>query len=423
MVFGPLFHGSDDTTPAAEAGPTTTSLAVRNRAKAEDAFGLLSIGGWLVDAGDSDLSLDVRFAGHERTLTADEAFGPLTSNGTRSVEFHLMTHLVPDGVHQVEAAAIMPDGSRIEFPVLELDIRNDSALARQVAQDLREHGTPPIVGRIIDSTLFPYGNGTAHAWFDADLDDDIPINLEPAADAAMAQRHLLRWGFCVLHEQLPLKLAEEFKRELSTAIDQGELIWRPGSSDRIHGAHEKLPAARAVWLYPPVLEFLEAYFKDTPCACQTLTYVNGSEQNAHQDSIHLTPYPNGFMCGVWVALEDVRDNSGELFVYPGSHRTGSLRATPLGLHKVVNEDYSHYTVFDREIMNLVESHGYERVVYQPKAGQILVWHENLIHGGSPRVDQDRTRLSVVSHYFAKGAIGFYDSRGEAAGLETLDSTE
>ena len=103
-----------------------------------------------------------------------------------------------------------------------------------------------------------------------------------------------------------------------------------------------------------VLEFLENYFKDTPCACQTLTYVNGSEQNAHQDSIHLTPYPNGFMCGVWVALEDVQENSGELFVYPGSHRCGSLRAGPLGLHKVVNDDYSHYAVFDQAIRDLVD---------------------------------------------------------------------
>ena len=126
------------------------------------------------------------------------------------------------------------------------------------------------------------------------------------------------------------------------------------------------------------------------------------------------------MCGVWCALEDVKENSGELFVYPGSHRSGSLRATPLGIPKVENDDYSQYVIFDQAIRDLIESEGYERLVYRPKAGQILVWHENLIHGGSPRLDHDKTRLSVVSHYFAKGAIGYYDSRGEAASLETLD---
>ena len=399
---------------------SATSLRMRNRGKASDGFGLISLNGWVLGAGDRELTLDVSFGGHQRRLTGKEAFGPLSSDGSRLVEFHVVTHLVSDGPHQVEATVITGDGRRVEFPSFSLDIDNGSNLGRQVAHDLEEYGTPAIVGRIIDSTMFPYGNGTAKAWFDADFDDDIPMSLDPAPDAETAQRHLLRWGFCVLHEQLPAQLVEDFKQQLSTAIERGDLSYRAGSSDRIHGAHQKMPAARTVWLYPPVLQFLEDYFKDTPCACQTLTYVNGSEQAAHQDSIHLTPYPNGFMCGVWVALEDVQENSGELFVYPGSHRTGSLRATPLGIPKVENDDYSQYVIFDQAIRDLIDEHGYERLVYRPKAGQILVWHENLIHGGSPRIDHSRTRLSVVSHYFAKGAVGYYDSRGEAAALETLD---
>lgn len=403
-----------------EGGVSVTSLSMRNRGKANDAFGLLSIVGWVVGDAGPTFKLNVKFAGHERTFDASEVTGPSTGGDSRMVEFHLVTHLATNGSHEVEAVLVTESGAGTAFPPLRLEIDNRTDLGGQVARDLREFGTPAIVGRIIDSSLFPYERGTAHAWFDADFDDDIPLSLQPAEDAETAQRHLLRWGFCVLHEQLPAELVEDFKRELTAAIDNGELTYRAGSSDRIHGAHQKLSSARAVWLYPPVLNFLQNFFKDTPCACQTLTYVNGSEQNAHQDSIHLTPYPNGFMCGVWCALEDVQENSGELFVYPGSHRSGSLRATPLGLHKVVNDDYSHYAIFDQAIRDLIESEGYERLVYRPKAGQILVWHENLIHGGSPRIDQSRTRLSVVSHYFAKGAIGFYDSRGEAAALETLD---
>lgn len=417
MVLGSSVGTSDSR--AAEPSFSVTSLGIRNRSKASDAFGLLCINGLILNADDSEPTVEVEFGGYKCDLSAAEAICPPTQDGTRLVEFHLITHLVADGLQTVNAALVTGD-SRVEFPPLQLEINNDSNLGRQVSRDLREFGTRPVVGRIIDSTLFPYENGTARAWFNSDFEDDVPMSLEPAPDAQTAQRHLLRWGFCVLHEQLPARIVAEFKEQLSAAIERGDLTYRAGSSDRIHGAHQKLPAARAVWLYPPVLEFLENYFKDTPCACQTLTYVNGSEQNAHQDSIHLTPYPNGFMCGVWVALEDVQENSGELFVYPGSHRSGSVRATPLGLEKVVNNDYSQYVLFDRAISDIIEAEGYERLVYRPKAGQILVWHENTIHGGSPRLDHSRTRLSVVSHYFAKGAIGYYDSRGEAASLETLD---
>lgn len=124
------------------------------------------------------------------------------------------------------------------------------------------------------------------------------------------------------------------------------------------------------------------------------------------------------MCGVWIALEDVQADSGELFVYPGSHKTPRLRARDLGLEKV-DQDYSSYTIFDAAIQNLLKDGGYERVEYRPKAGQVLVWHENLIHGGSPRRNRELTRLSIVSHYFAKGAVSYYDGRGEAAALEIL----
>jgi hypothetical protein len=107
-----------------------------------------------------------------------------------------------------------------------------------------------------------------------------------------------------------------------------------------------------------------------------------------------------------------------IFVFPGSHKTTRLRANELGLAKV-SSDYSSYVVFDKAIQQLLADGGYERVDYLPKAGQILVWHENLIHGGSYRRDRSKTRLSIVSHYFAKGSVAYYDSRGEAATLEQL----
>lgn len=396
-----------------------TPLQLRNRKRADDAFGLLCVVGWVVgDAPLEDAKIHVRVGGLSKTLSAEEAMGAL-HEGARIVEINLMTHLIADGPQFVEIEVEARDGSRIAFQPLSMDVRNDTELAHKVAADLRAHGTPTIIGRIIDSTMFPYDDGKARAWFEADTENGEPLSFEPSADNEAAERHLQRWGFCILPETLPEALIVAFKSDLNKAIDNGDLVYRRGTSDRIHGAHDKLESARNVWLYPPVLDFLKKHFGDTPCACQTLTYVNGSQQGAHQDTIHLTPYPAGFMSGVWIALQDIEEGSGELFVYPGSHLNDRLRTEKLGLHKVVNDDYSHYGVFDKAVADLLEAGGYERVVYRPKAGQILVWHENLAHGGSPRIHQERERLSVVSHYFARGAVGYYDARGEAAGLETL----
>jgi ectoine hydroxylase-related dioxygenase (phytanoyl-CoA dioxygenase family) len=351
----------------------------------------------------------------EASLTPEEA-GRDSADGNVHVRFHLMTHLLANGEQAIEATVEFESGERAVFPRTTLQVTNSGPLAEAVAHDLRAHGAPAIFGWVVDSTLFPYAGGRARAQFDLAA-NDAPLSLEPATDLDAAHRHLRRWGFCILPQTLPAEIVESFRIELDLALETGRLPYRRGSSDRIHNAH-RLPSGRAIWLYPPVLSFLEAHFQDTPCACQTLTYVNGSQQSAHQDTIHLTPYPAGYMCGVWIALEDVHPDSGELFVYPGSHREKRLRATELGLEKV-DTDYSSYGVFDRGVMDLVGDGGYELIRYRPKAGQILVWHENLAHGGSPRADMSKTRLSIVSHYFARGGVAYYDSRGEAAALEAL----
>lgn len=391
------------------------NLYTANRVPGSTAFGLIALAADF-NAQDRPAYAVARIGDLSVRLSADDCIVKLPHQGWRFL-FHVVTHLLPQGAHTATAHVYWDDGRNDEFEQISLLVENDTALALQVAADLSQYGTPTIFGRVVDSSLFPYQRGQARAWFDESEPTDAALSFVEAPDLEGAHRHLERWGFCILPERLSGELIQQFRKELFEAIASGAITHVPGSSERIHHAH-RLPAGRAIWLYPPVLEFLKSHFRDAPCACQTLTYIHGSEQGAHQDTIHLTPYPSGFMCGVWIALEDVQADSGELFVYPGSHKTPRLRARDLGLEKV-DQDYSSYTIFDAAIQNLLKDGGYERVEYRPKAGQVLVWHENLIHGGSPRRNRELTRLSIVSHYFAKGAVSYYDGRGEAAALEIL----
>jgi ectoine hydroxylase-related dioxygenase (phytanoyl-CoA dioxygenase family) len=43
-----------------------------------------------------------------------------------------------------------------------------------------------------------------------------------------------------------------------------------------------------------------------------------------------------------------------------------------------------------------------------KEGDILIWHANLIHGGSKRNDTQLSRRAMVGHYFGEGALCFGD---------------
>lgn len=389
-------------------------LYTANRVAGSSAFGLIALAGDFNTETRPDYAI-LTVGDQTLRLTAEECIAKLP-DGWRFL-CHVVTHLFPGGPTNARADIYWDGGASDELGEILLSIDNGSELAAEVAADLRAHGTPALFGRVVDSSLFPYEEGKTRAWFDQIQPIETPLSFEEAQDLEGAHRHLERWGFCILPQRLPAELIQKFRAELFEAVANGQINHTEGSSERIHHAH-RLPAGRSIWLYPPVLEFLNSHFRDIPCACQTLTYIHGSEQGAHQDTIHLTPYPAGFMCGVWIALEDVQPDSGELFVYPGSHRTTRLRARNLGLEKV-DQDYSSYAVFDTEIKRLLREGGFERVEYRPKAGQILVWHENLIHGGSQRRNRDLTRLSIVSHYFAQGAVSYYDSRGEAAALEIL----
>ena len=43
-----------------------------------------------------------------------------------------------------------------------------------------------------------------------------------------------------------------------------------------------------------------------------------------------------------------------------------------------------------------------------RKGDVLFWHANLVHGGSPRANMQRSRRAVVCHYFAEGCVCYHD---------------
>jgi ectoine hydroxylase-related dioxygenase (phytanoyl-CoA dioxygenase family) len=108
----------------------------------------------------------------------------------------------------------------------------------------------------------------------------------------------------------------------------------------------------------------------------------------------------------------VQEGAGELAVFPKSHRLPRVYMAGSGVAKVTDEDWSHFgQVIVPAWTRLIEENGLGREIYRPKAGDVLIWHENLMHAGLPRTDMEKSRRSIVGHYFAEGAIAYYDSSG------------
>jgi len=275
----------------------------------------------------------------------------------------------------------------------------------------------------LDSRHYSYDRSEVIPWFDgkgASQTLHEQGHLKGLKESEIENlRNFINEGFISLPNLIGPELLAKVKSEISDAAERAE-ISQDRSGQRLEGLHHQYEGIREIWLFPEILRWLELIFGQRAAPCQTLVFPYGSEQHYHQDTIHLTPFPAGYMCGVWVAIEDVQEGAGELIFYPGSHRLPRIYMADVGCSKVRNGDWSE---FDRKVVSrwrqLIDESGIQPVKYQPKKGDVLIWHENLIHGGLARMDKSLSRYSVVSHYFSESAISYYDSTGNAGFTQKL----
>lgn len=152
---------------------------------------------------------------------------------------------------------------------------------------------------------------------------------------------------------------------------------------------------------------------------QTIPSFRGSEQPPHSDAIHMTTYPLGFLSAAWVAFEDIHPNSGPLVYYPGSHKLPYYLSKDVGIEpgefkqKGRNPYCEKYEPF---IQKKIDELGLKPAYFTPKKGDVLIWHHNLIHGGSARKERSHTRKSVVCHFYARNIVCYHDLSGDPAGI-------
>lgn len=187
---------------------------------------------------------------------------------------------------------------------------------------------------------------------------------------------------------------------------------------RIQDAWKAIPEVRAIATAPGVIELLRTLYGREPLPFQTLNFRVGSEQQPHSDTIHFNSKPAGFMCGVWVALEDIDRDNGPVVYYPGSHRwpEATLRdvdafEAPARVHWARklrhlgawprNPD-ADYAIYERLIRHRIDKAGIKPAYATIRKGRAFIWAANLVHGGSPQHDRARTRSSQVTHCFFEG---------------------
>ena len=183
-----------------------------------------------------------------------------------------------------------------------------------------------------------------------------------------------------------------------------ETIKNSGKVSRVQDAWVYHDDVRAIASNRAVLELLQKLYGRRPFPFQTLNFPVGTQQPLHSDSIHFSCIPERFMCGVWLAMEDVHPDAGPLTYLPGSHKWPILSNTMIGRRGYGTDRESAQAPFEAAWKALVDHSGIEQETFLPKKGQALIWAANLLHGGSPQINPKLTRWSQVTHYYFEDCV-------------------
>lgn len=173
---------------------------------------------------------------------------------------------------------------------------------------------------------------------------------------------------------------------------------------RVQDAWQFDEDVRAIAANQAVIDLLGKLYGRRAFPFQTLNFPAGTQQDAHSDSVHFSSLPERFMCGVWLAMENIGPDAGPLFYYPGSHQWPIMTNALIGRRGYGSDLASAQDPYGPAWQALREVHGAQEERFLPRKGQALIWCANLLHGGSRQNDPTLTRWSQVTHYYFDDCI-------------------
>ncbi len=214
-------------------------------------------------------------------------------------------------------------------------------------------------------------------------------------------------GFAVLKNFLQEETVNQINNEIESLLSAGAIKFR--YRNKLMFAYQKSPLIKSIGQDDKLLELLDILMGGKARLFQSINFIKGSQQKTHSDSIHMTTFPLGGLLGVWLALEDIDETNGPLHYFPGSHK----------LPYYLNSDYDNigssiligdkdYSAYEEMLADKLNELQIDKKIFKAKKGDVLIWHANLLHGGEPQTDKNRTRKSMVFHYFDEECICYHE---------------
>jgi hypothetical protein len=247
------------------------------------------------------------------------------------------------------------------------------------------------------------------------------LDLDPTERQTALDLH--ERGYAVIDFPDPLlnERAERIKSDLEMHFGADVADPNSGKSagQRVQDAWIHNEDVRAIAANREVLALLAKLYGRKAFPFQTLNFPVGTQQPLHSDSIHFSAIPERFMCGVWLALEDVGLDAGPLTYLPGSHKWPILQNVMIGRKGSGSSRENAQAPFQSAWDALRAQSETKPETFVAKKGQALIWAANLLHGGSPQRNSTLTRWSQVTHYYFEDCIYYTPAYSDEA-LGKLD---
>jgi len=183
-----------------------------------------------------------------------------------------------------------------------------------------------------------------------------------------------------------------------------------GMYRRLTNLHLKIESALELFSKNSALEVTDYFFGESTTLYTSLFFERGSAQECHRDTPYFWTYPGYGYFGVWLALEDINPNSGPLMVIPKSHKIidtdlfrksiGDLERADKGLLNPQSEFL--WLRYQSEIQKKCNEGMLRAENITINKGDTIIWHPQLMHGGSKILDDSLSRKSFVMHVTPRG---------------------
>lgn len=213
-----------------------------------------------------------------------------------------------------------------------------------------------------------------------------------------------RDGVLVIPGAIPDHLINEYIKERADLIG-GTDLWNPGWPNPT--PYTKVESMRNLALQKTITNTGKLLIGNNPIGLHLcLTGFKSTERNWHSDSYLNPEGVRDRYIAVWIALDDVTEDSGPYQYIPGSHKWPVIER-----QKVLDEQQKRNERFDpvtwpsdtqewvgEACDSEIKKRSASVASYLPKKGDILFWHAFLIHRGSKPTNPTAERRALICHY-------------------------